>query len=403
MYMRRIDDDTIQIKNKSYKTYEALLELYPSLNNIEPTTFGSVFGGTQQHKDKFGNLLYYDSDGNISTDSTGTPYMYPAIATAAEVWSLFLLLYSDAFCSAEYGNTYGEIGYMNIHAKLQYKISMFNKLYGDKYRRLLDTYFYEYNPIENYSMTESGTDKIDYTGQVAMNHSLTGDVDYTELSGPAVSGSAIDYSRKKQTSVIDNSTTNVSQNVTYNSSVSDNGSTDTTERNASGTQNTSGGKLSISTEGKPSIGSGGTTPETTHYTTTFDSTTEYETGKDTTVGDAASLEANLTTSNATSNNTQSHTGTDNTSVGTNVNGNVTTSEDLVPELRIVKGATEPAYTDITSYTNRNDLTTHNFTRSGNIGVTTAQQMIRSERELHREVLITEYLEDLSKYLTLGIY
>lgn len=44
-----------------------------------------------------------------------------------------------------------------------------------------------------------------------------------------------------------------------------------------------------------------------------------------------------------------------------------------------------------------------LTRSGNIGVTTTQQMLESERELARLSIIDEFMDDVKKEILLGIY
>lgn len=46
---------------------------------------------------------------------------------------------------------------------------------------------------------------------------------------------------------------------------------------------------------------------------------------------------------------------------------------------------------------------YTLTRKGNIGVTTSQQMIESEREVARFNLLKEFFEELNHYITLGIW
>lgn len=119
----------------------------------------------------------------------------------------------------------------------------------------------------------------------------------------------------------------------------------------------------------------GGTPTTNHYTTTMD---DDKTGRlqnyDTTTGDTAQS-------------TVSNVETDMPATG-----------------RITAGSpNSPSYTDTKSYTNRNDETEHSLTRSGNIGVTTSQQMIESERQLVRYSLLKEFFDDINKELLLYVW
>lgn len=48
-------------------------------------------------------------------------------------------------------------------------------------------------------------------------------------------------------------------------------------------------------------------------------------------------------------------------------------------------------------------TKHNFKRSGNIGVTTAQQMLESEFELRKKTFVEQVFSDIDSVVTLAIY
>lgn len=64
------------------------------------------------------------------------------------------------------------------------------------------------------------------------------------------------------------------------------------------------------------------------------------------------------------------------------------------------------YTPVGSDTTKtygDDTLTHHLTRKGNIGVTTTQQMIESERDIARFNVIEEYMEDINKYLLLSVW
>lgn len=296
--------------------------------------------------------------------------MYPNIATANQVWALFLMLYEDSYCGVPYKTTTRDSDYERFSYNLQDKISRFNLMNGDKYRRILDTYFFDYDPISNYDMIEEGLDTNTPTGTESMTHSIVGEIDYTELRGPATSSTAIDFSRKKETSITDNSSTSGSNSISYNSSTANSGGVAETLNQKSGSQNKSGGILQVSGN-SISINGNGTMPTTTHFTTTFDSTNENETGSDVTKGDAASLDATVSSRSTTDTTSTAHHGSDTTTIGSNSNSTNTTKEDIIPELRIVKGNSEPGYSDVKTFGNRKDEQSHKLTRKGNIGVTTS--------------------------------
>ena len=58
-------------------------------------------------------------------------------------------------------------------------------------------------------------------------------------------------------------------------------------------------------------------------------------------------------------------------------------------------------TTTSSSTPGDETVTHELTRKGNIGVTTTQQMIQSEREVASFNIIEEYFKDINKYLLIS--
>ena len=62
-----------------------------------------------------------------------------------------------------------------------------------------------------------------------------------------------------------------------------------------------------------------------------------------------------------------------------------------------------SYTDTETFTTRVDTKIHNLTRSGNIGVTTSQQMIAQERDIVRFSIIEEFFKDLNHELLLATW
>ena len=53
--------------------------------------------------------------------------------------------------------------------------------------------------------------------------------------------------------------------------------------------------------------------------------------------------------------------------------------------------------------NNTNVLEHTLTRSGNIGVTTSQQMLQSERDIANFSVIFSYLEEIANYILLPIY
>lgn len=59
--------------------------------------------------------------------------------------------------------------------------------------------------------------------------------------------------------------------------------------------------------------------------------------------------------------------------------------------------------DTTVTTTGNEKTVHEFTRSGNIGVTTSQQMIQSERELAMFSVVDMFVKAIADIILIGVY
>ena len=59
--------------------------------------------------------------------------------------------------------------------------------------------------------------------------------------------------------------------------------------------------------------------------------------------------------------------------------------------------------DTTVTTAGNEKTVHEFTRSGNIGVTTSQQMIQSERELAMFSVVDMFVKAIADIILIGVY
>ena len=206
------------------------------------------------------------------------------------------------------------------------------------YTKLWNTTQIEYDPIENYSMTESSTD--------------TNTTDNTTNIGAQTNKSSVDNSTNY--GEISNNSTN---NTTYGR----------TEENGQSANTKSGGQTD------------------SRYTTPYDTNTEQLVEK---------------------------TKTDFSNIKDSATNKVTAEEHTDSGASAI---TIGAHTDISKITNNDTLgaridtsnittnTTHEFKRSGNIGVTTSQQMLQSERDIAMFNFISIVAHDIVKLITICIY
>ena len=168
--------------------------------------------------------------------------------------------------------------------------------------------------------------------------------------------------------------------------------------------------------------------------------TETHTGTDTTAhtGTATTTHTGTDTNTRTGSETETHTGTDTTETsGTNENEvsafNSSTYQDNEKVTNSETNENEKDLTDTRTYNNLTDTNTQNLTeqgtqnltdqttknltdnmdgqkdtereltRSGNIGVTTTQQMLTSEIELRKWLYYNSVFNDIDSILTLSIY
>lgn len=228
-----------------------------------------------------------------------------------------------------------------------------------KYRKLAQSLGFEYNPIENYNMVEGGEDTTTFSGKETNSHEVASNkVGSIEVNGPVsqVSMSAPD----PQTGV---KTIDVSLDLNKKIGYTEKAATDI----EAGQKVGSGGA-------DPSL-TNGAVPTTNNYTTTMDNK---ETGR---------LESYQTTSGTTGQLSDLKAETDSPVMA-----------------KITAGApNHPSYTDEKSFTNRNDKLEHSLNRSGNIGVTTTQQMLEQERKVVQFSLVNEFYQDLVEQLCLQVW
>lgn len=250
--------------------------------------------------------------------------------------------------------TYEEAIY-DVMLRFSQRVNEEYLLNKDRWSKLLATTLFDYNPIENYRMTESGTDSKTYDGEEQLTRTVSAATYNTakgwRVSGPASSdnsgtGPTMDYSHVHFKSEASND---------LNSSSAGTGISGVSGATATVTRDGTGGSTATANPGTVNYNNAAADlPTTKSYTTTYDSASE------------GRLHDYNTTEGKTSAARQS------------------TSQSVEDEPVIGEiwgGSNTDPFTDTKTYTDRTDENTHNLTRSGNIGVTTSQQMIQSERDL----------------------
>ena len=231
-----------------------------------------------------------------------------------------------------------------------------------KYSRLYETTLLEYNPIENYSMTEEGTDTTTASGtktdDLGAYSDTTSGTDTTTITDSKIEkiGAYVDTNSETTTNDIAKLTTNTSNVVT------DTGS-ETHERKVA----------------------------------PFDSDTYSEQELNT---DTYKDRRNVTdTETITSPHTDTITKKENTEGGARENSYTTSTTDALQH-----GMTRDISSRSNLYTDESrGTTTHKFTRSGNVGVTTSQQMLESERDIAMFNFIGIVAHDIIKSICICIY
>ena len=314
-------------------------------------------------------------------------------------------------------------------------------IHGKNWDALWDTLSFEYDPIENYSMTERMTDDrtVDQYGHTvtrtdALQHTKTGtetetpnisetrtdDLQHTktgtETETPDISETRTDALQHSKTGT-DTLTHNTSETRTdalqHKKSGTETETPNTTETTTPALHNERTDSIAgfnssgmVQSEGSSTSATGTNTVTKTGQVQTTYNTTDADTGTQTTQKTGTEATQYSTTDSDTGTQTTRKTGT------SEIEHNITEAETGTQTTR--KTGTSEVEHDITeedtgTQTNAEsgtDTHTRNYTltRSGNIGVTTSQQMIQSERDLwkwnfYRDVVFP----DIDSMLTLMIY
>lgn len=276
--------------------------------------------------------------------------------------------------------------------------------FGRNWRELWDTLNYEYNPIENYDMTESGSDSGEdtRTPNLSKHISRTPDLLHTENTTrtPGVSVTT----EQTTTPDITESTSDVRTPTLTRSTTETPGVKDTEEQtrtpnltqkvDTTGVQDTQ--KDSVygfnSTTAVPSDESA-----STHQGTETTSNTGTETNKRTMSHEGTNTTSETETGTDTRDVTLTRTGTETVTETHTESGSESTSRTLQESGSDTEITTESG----TDKTERSS--THQLTRHGNIGVTTSQQMIQSQRELWFWNFFEQVFADIDTIIACPIY
>lgn len=265
-------------------------------------------------------------------------------------------------------------------SRLKTQTSYVFNMYLDKYIHMYDLFAITYSPLENYNMTESGSDNL--TGTNGGTSSVTDSGTNREVRNLATS----------YTSTGQDETTN-SNTVTHNT-------TDTLTHNTN----------DITTFGRKvaTTGSSSSTLDNTSTDTVapFDSDAFFNNSQTTGVSSNTGTDtSNVTNSGhdstqVTGTDTTTHTGTESTSSSSVTDTTKTDSGTNTGSVDVTNNAqSSTTYSD-----NKSENTTHTLTRRGNIGVTTSQQMLEAELELiPKKQIKFEFYNDLKRLILIGIY
>lgn len=309
--------------------YETLTDLNPRWKNDTEIGFGSIDGPWNnsihtQKEDLTLNYAYFSRSGEKIASSFVDLLVGTDEIMTADVW-----------------------GYIN--GILQYK-------YRKRWDALYATMGFEYDPIENYKMTEEETVDDTVTRTPNLTHSETyepGVKETTKTDGTVSS----ENTETATPGVIETTTTKFTPGTTTTDTLSD------------GKENTS--------EKLYGFNSGEAVNDRATETTRSSTNTQKTSGEDTTqVSDTK-----------TGSDTTKATGKDTT------DQSVTVTRSGSDETTVKESGKETTGRD----------STRAMTRRGNIGVTTTQQMITQERELWKWVFFDTVFEDIDREIAIPIY
>lgn len=269
-------------------------------------------------------------------------------------------------------------------------------IYNKNWSKLWDTLTFEYDPIENYRMTETGEDDtVDTYGKTHtrtdnLTHGKTG-TDTNTLNLTDTRTDNLTHGKIGTDTNTLNLTDSRTDDLTHGKTGTDTLTLNTEVLTTPDLQNDTTNEVygfdsnSAVPSGEQHTSATGTnTVENTGTETTAYNTSETDTGTQTTTHTGTDATAYDTTETDTGTQTTTHTGTDATTYGA-------TETDTGTQ------------TDADTGTDSRNLQ-HTLTRYGNIGVTTSQQMIQAERDLWMWNFFNNVVfKDMDNLLTIAIY
>lgn len=255
-------------------------------------------------------------------------------------------------------------------------------MYADKWRKIFNALQAEYNPIENYSMTE----KVIKDETTTIFGKKIDDTDTTTYGKINDITNETEYGKKDDIEVTTDygKITNTDDDVTYGHTTTKNGTQTDTETITPG----------ITTSNAHDVYAYNDQSTASHES----KDTETRTGRD---------DREVVTDFDSVSDTES--GTDERDIRVTDSGQdvVTTSDELSGKDKVTAKSTDSGSDTLTKkYAESGDevqARDYEFTRKGNIGVTTSQQMIESEWELRKHILYDEMMSDVDRVLVLSCY
>ena len=253
-------------------------------------------------------------------------------------------------------------------------------LYGDKWAHLWELFLMEYNPIENYNMIESGSDINTKTGSLDRSGAITrtGSLD---RSGALTRTGSLD----RTGAITRTGSEDVSDDLTYSGKVANTRTGNIEDSGAKAdNQNDQDNKI-YGYNSSNGVNSDSSTQQSSHKNTqTFNSV------KDETSYTNRQDSRDITTTYNSVADTDTRKDTYNNIADTD------TRKETYNNIADTDSRKD-------TYNNIKDTGSHSLTRSGNIGVTTTQQMAESEIEYRRHLYFEMVFADIDKLLTLPIY
>lgn len=253
-----------------------------------------------------------------------------------------------------------QAAYEEVRDKIVDRLNQWVDTNGYRVLRALGVLELEYNPIENYNMVEDGGDTTDGVKEVSRTYDVHDNPVEYEIAAPLTSFSISKTNQEISVATIEAAPT---ANV------------EVQQRVASGTEDRSGKLVTqvVADANQLITNTGvGEAQKTTNSVTTYDDDEFHNKDKSEVEGDTA------------------HTGKTSAYTSSSQRGNILLKYDKL----------QRNFTDSESYENFGN--THSLNRSGNIGVTTTQQMMDQELAIRAKDVVNNFLRDAFNSILLQV-